>query len=550
MRRAPIITIVAGLGLALTPVPAAAAPVGSPVVFRPQRGTTLHVDGRGSFHGTIEIRREGRGLTIVNELDLDDYVAGVREVPGMWPIEALKAQAVAARTYVLWEKERGHWQQFGFDVCGTTACQVYQGAEAERGERGRRWRQAVDTTADEVLLHDGQPALARYHASSGGRTLANEVVYPSSGARPYLRAVDDPADTASPLHRWDVAFTREELELVLRHGIGLAGTLSEVIADEDARKVTVRTLGGSIEMSSVRLRRVVSDKAPVLFPRKFPGLRGDGERMPFTLPSSRFIIEKTADGFVVHGRGYGHGVGMSQWGAKGRADRGDGYADILNAYYSGLDPQRWPGPRTIRVAVVRGTSAVRVSGDGAFGVFAGGDTLAASTLGGWSVAASGERSLGLTPPQGFDLPLVLSDLRAPDELLVDPPEQGTSLDADFVVPKPAEVTGILTRAGEEVARARVVVEAGERRLSLPLDPERLGGRDTYRLELTAFDGADRVAKASSVVLHKPRSNMPLWAGAFAALALGLSLVYRSSRRRRGQSSTMPVRGQASASPHG
>lgn len=550
MRRAAITSIVVAIGLALTPAPASAAPVGSPVVFRPQPGTTLTIEGRGSFHGTVEIRREGGGLSIVNELDLDDYVAGVREVPGMWPMEALKAQAVAARTYALWEKERGHWQRFGFDVCATTACQVYQGAEAEKGERGRRWREAVNATAGEVLLHDGQPALARYHSSSGGRTLGNEVVYPTSGPRPYLRGVDDPADEVSPLHRWDVAFTREELELILRHGIGLAGTLSEVMADEGARKITVRTLGGELEMSSVRFRRVVSAKAPVLFPGRFPGPRADGMRMPFTLPSSRFAIEKTDEGFVAHGRGYGHGVGMSQWGAKGRADEGDGYDEILGAYYTGLRPQSWPGGRTIRVAVVRGTSTVRVSGDGAFGVFTGGDALAPSTFGGWSVAATGDRSLSVSAPEGFELPLVLTGMRAPDELLVDPPEQGGSLDVDFVVPKAAEVVGVLTRKGEEVTRSRVVVEAGERQLSLALDPGKLGGRDTYRLELEAFDGTERVRKARAVVLTKPGTDLRLWAGAFAALALAAFALYRRRRSRTGQSSRIPLRGQRSPSPHG
>src|SRR5919108_4530110 len=171
MRRALAIVLVA---LSLGPVGNNRAeaqlggPIGSPVVFRPKPGTTLAVEGRGPFHGVIEVRREGSGVTIVNELDLDSYVAGVREVPGMWPIESLKAQAVAARTYAMWEKQRGYWLRYGFDVCGTTSCQVYQGAAAEEGERGRRWVSAVRATKTHVLLHEGSPILARYHSSSGG----------------------------------------------------------------------------------------------------------------------------------------------------------------------------------------------------------------------------------------------------------------------------------------------------------------------------------------------------------------------------------------------
>lgn len=549
MRRAAIISLLVAIGLALAPTGAGAAPVGGPVVFRPAPGTTLHVDGRGSFHGAVEIRREGRGLQIINEVDLDDYVAGVREVPGEWPMEALKAQAVAARTYVLWEKERGYWQRFGFDVCATTDCQVYQGRDAELGERGRRWREAVDATSREVLLYDGQPALARYHASSGGRTLANETVYPSSGPRPYLRSIDDPPDEVAPLHRWRQSFTRDELELILRNAIGLGGTLDQVVADERAREVTIRTLGGSLDVSSVRFRREVSDMAPKLFPRKFPGTRADGKPMPFTLPSSRFTVERTPDGFVVSGRGYGHGVGMSQWGAMGRAERGDPYREILGAYYSGLEPQRWPGGRNIRVAVGRAASSVRVSGDGPFSVSTGAETLAASTLGGWSIVPTQDRSLDVTPPEGFGLPLVLTGVRAPSEQVVDPPERGATLDVDFVVPKPAEVTGVLSREGGEVARGRVVVEAGEQRLVLPLEAERLPSRDSYRLELVAFDGTDRVEAERTVVLVRPRSRLLLWSAALAGAALALFLLYRLARRPR-QSSTTPSRGQTSPSLHG
>ncbi|MGH7857073.1 MAG: SpoIID/LytB domain-containing protein, partial [Candidatus Binatia bacterium] len=387
------------------------------------------------------------------------------------------------------------------------------------------------------------------HASSGGRTLANETVYPSSGPRPYLRSIDDPPDDVAPLHRWRQSFTREELELILRNAIGLAGTLDRVVADEQARKVTISTLGGELEISSVRFRSQVSDMAPKLFPRKFPGTRADGKPMPFTLPSSRFTVERTSEGFVVNGRGYGHGVGMSQWGAMGRAERGDSYPEILGTYYSGLEPQPWEGGRNIRVAVVRGASDVRVSGDGPFSVSAGSQTLAASTLGGWSVVSAGDRSLDVAPPEGFGLPLVLTGVRAPDELVVDPPERGATLDVDFVVPKPAEVTGVLSLEGREVARGRVVAEAGERRLVLPLDAGRLPSRGSYELELAAFDGTDRVGAQRTVVLVRPRSRLLLWSAALAGAALALFLLYRLTRRPR-QSSTMPSSGQTSPSLQG
>lgn len=506
-------------------------PIGTPVVFRPKPGTTLQIDGRGPFHGVIEIRREGSGVTIVNELDLDSYVEGVREVPGMWPMEALKAQAVAARTYALWEIGRGYWKRFGFDVCGTVSCQVYQGAAAGLGERGRRWTAAVRATAGEVLLHDGAPALTRYHSSSGGRTLSNEVVYPSSGPRPYLRGVPDPFDEVSPLYRWEVSFSRDALQRILRDAIGLNGTLSEIHADERARKLVVRTLGGSLEMSTVRFRRVVSEYAPRVFPQTYPGRRADGKPMPATIPSSRFVVRKTDGGFLIQGKGFGHGVGMSQWGAMGRASKGHRYDDILAAYYGGLRPTQRDATRIVRVAVVRGVTDVRIGADGPFSVSSGGQSLAASTLGGWTVTASGDRSLQLTPPQGHALPLVLTGVQAPDELFVDPPDSGDALHVDFVVPKPVQVIGQLVREGEEVAESRVVVEAGERRISIALPHDELPERATYTLKMRAFDGTTNVDHAVEVVLVRPSSNVALRVWTVLGLVAAVLVLWLARRRR-------------------
>ena len=252
-------------------------------------------------------------------------------------MEALKAQAVAARTYALWEIHKGYWKRFGFDVCATVSCQVYQGATAEQGERGKRWVAAVKATAGEVLYESpGKPALTRYHSTSGGSTLANEAVYPSDGARPYLKAIDDPFDDVSPLHTWKQSFKREHLQAILRRAVQLNGTITDVIVDQTKREMTIKTEGGELDMTTVRFRREISETAPRVYPDVYPGTRSDGEPMPFTMPSSRFKVEKTADGFVFHGRGYGHGVGMSQYGAMGRAKAGHTYDDILAAYYGGL----------------------------------------------------------------------------------------------------------------------------------------------------------------------------------------------------------------------
>ncbi len=534
MRRlGPLIALLALLSVT-HPAAAQTGSYGAPVRFAPKPGTTLTLEGRGPFRGTIEVRREGGALTVVNELDLDHYVMGVREVPGSWPMEALKAQAVAARTYALWEIGKGYWKRFGFDVCATVSCQVYQGATAELGERGRRWSAAVNATKAQVLLDaDGKPALTRYHSSDGGRTLDNAVVYPSDGARPYLRAVDDPFDKVSPLYRWDVSFKRADLQEILHDGIELAGELTNVTADEASREVTITTKGGELKMTTVRFRREISDQAPKSFPLLYPAARSDGEPMPFTLASSRFTIEKTADGFIVHGRGYGHGVGMSQWGAMGRAKEGHTYDQILAAYYGGLRPQAWTGQRVVRVAIVRGVGSALVSGNGAFGVATNGQSLAAATLGGWATATSGVRSVSVSPPPGFDLPLALTGVEAPHELVVDPPMSGDTLDVSFVVPKPAQVSCVLEIDGREVAHAKAVVEAGERKLSIELDPDDLPGRASSVVKLQAYDGTETIDSSVNVVLIKPGTSLlvkALWVFGFVLLAAVL-LRIRAVRRR-------------------
>jgi hypothetical protein len=274
--------------------------------------------------------------------------------------------------------------------------------------------------------------------------------------------------------------------------------------------------------------------------------------MPFTLPSSRFWVERTAAGFVFHGRGYGHGVGLSQYGAKGLADEGKGYKEILATYYEGLRPTRWHGAGSIRVGVASGLDGATITADGTFGVYAGPDALAASTVGAWSVSPLGVYSLALTPPTGYSLPLVLSGVRAPREVFVDPPKQGGRIDVGFVLPKPAVVTASLRRNGRTVAHGRTVAEAGEGTVTLTVDPTALPRRATYRLEVSAFDGSANDVKTADVVLVRPRrSVLPVVAAAGAAAVLVVVVLRRRrTRRAAAQSFAIPERGQLSPGRQG
>jgi peptidoglycan hydrolase-like amidase len=197
----------------------------------------------------VELIHTRAGLVLVNDVSMLTYVEGIAEVPVSWPIEALKAQAVAARTYAWRAIEVGTYTHY--DICATVACQVFHGRDVVEAPNGDRWVAAVAETEGEVLLHDDAPILARYFSTSGGETRNNEDVYPSDGPYPYLVAVDDPEDEVSPLHRWRVRFTREEMDEILSRGAELSAVSPlgsiEVIPAGDGHPVEIMDLTFAIQ---------------------------------------------------------------------------------------------------------------------------------------------------------------------------------------------------------------------------------------------------------------------------------------------------------------
>ena len=158
-------------------------------------GETVRLSGSGTYRGALEFRSGAFGLSTINVVGLDDYVRGVvsRESPASWPLEALKAQAVAARTYAITTSKGGD----GFDQYADTRSQVYGGVGAETPSTD----QAVTDTAGQVVTYNGAPVVTYFFSTSGGRTEDVENVF-GGEAEPWLRSVDDPYDNASPRHRW------------------------------------------------------------------------------------------------------------------------------------------------------------------------------------------------------------------------------------------------------------------------------------------------------------------------------------------------------------
>lgn len=254
--------------------------------------------------------REGR-LVLVNQVVLEEYLYGVlaKEVPASWPDAALQAQAVAARTYALYNMLKRSPELF--DVFSTTASQVYGGRDSENSAA----RQAVDATRGLVLSYDKKLALALYHANSGGITEAPEDVWGWPAA--YLPAKTDEFSRTMKSSQWDYTLTTEVLnEHLQKAGFPLPAIETITPAQRDR---------------SGRITRLVlqaGKQAVSLAGNSFRLLAGPGR-----IKSANFSIERNKQSFIFKGSGYGHGAGMSQWGACSMARQGYRAEQILQWYY-------------------------------------------------------------------------------------------------------------------------------------------------------------------------------------------------------------------------
>jgi stage II sporulation protein D len=214
-------------------------------------GGSIVVSGIGRYRGDLEVRPSlFGGMNVINAVPLESYVKGVvpNESPSSWPIEALKAQAVAARSYALATGGTG----LGFDQFADTRSQVYRGLASEKPTSNR----AVDATKGEIVTYGGKVAVTYFFSTSGGRTENVELAM-GGAARPWLKSVDDPYDDASPYHRWGpyrvtrATFQRRLGSLVpgtfrgirvLQRGRSPRIVLAEIIGSRGTRRVNGRTL--------------------------------------------------------------------------------------------------------------------------------------------------------------------------------------------------------------------------------------------------------------------------------------------------------------------
>ena len=318
-----------------------------------------NVPYRGGFGAK---RINTNDITLINYLYMDEYLYGVvpREMDKNWPIEALKAQAIVARNFATANMSK--FSHYGFNLDPTTNSQVYGGYKWE----GPLSNQAVDETSGLTLKHESLIVNAFYHSNSGGYTENSENVF--SSPLPYIKGVYDPFSLGAPNDSWALEYSKSFIENRLKELGYNIGSLKNFYVSEytDQNRVykaiflgtndhvilskqDIRKAFGYNEVKST-LITVVPDNAMTItdgtgFFEKSPStlsvLSGDGSttslsgEVVVSNGDQTYKMPSTPTSYVINGKGWGHGLGMSQWGAKNMAEQGFVYEDILTFYYSG-----------------------------------------------------------------------------------------------------------------------------------------------------------------------------------------------------------------------
>lgn len=280
----------------------------------------LKINGKG-YRGVIELHPVDKGILAVNELQLEEYLVGLIncEISSLWPIEAVKAQAVIARSYAIYQKDSRKGALYHLE--SSVMDQVYNGADIEDSRAAR----AVKETAGEVLVHSGGVIQSFYHANCGGHTEASVNVWGAD--LPYLQGVDCKYCLNTPPSRWELTLSLKKIEALLKGAGHQVVHLQEIRAGRLNRSGRLQTLTlltnrGESVLSAVSFRKALGYGA---------------------LKSTNFTMRHKGDEITFSGAGNGHGVGLCQWGSKQRAADGFSYREILNYYYPGVSLERLKG---------------------------------------------------------------------------------------------------------------------------------------------------------------------------------------------------------------
>lgn len=283
-------------------------------------GEYVRVNGR-RYRGTVLIRNSGRNsLTVINELGIDEYLFGIlpKEVSPDWPMEALKAQAVVSRSFAL--KNLGRHVSEGFNLCSRVHCQVYGGMEGEHA----RTNEAVEDTYNEVVLYKEDLANTLFFSNCGGKTEYPGNAWESSANPPYLKPVRCKYCKSYRHHSWEQSVAPERI----------ADALKKFGIRESVRSIAIAAKGSSGRAASLKIRSASGSAT----------IRASQFRMslgPDVIRSTLITRIRKSNGlFYFYGRGWGHGVGLCQEGARGMAERKKSYRKIVQFYYPGTSIEK------------------------------------------------------------------------------------------------------------------------------------------------------------------------------------------------------------------
>lgn len=291
--------------------------LGEKVWIVPQKDFFCIANGR-RYRGKMLIFQKSGDLQIINELSLEDYLYGVIkwEINPNWPFASVAAQAIVARTYAF--RKISDSSNKDYHLTNTVKDQMYGGVESEEPLA----RIAVDLTKGEILTFQGEPIQAYYHACSGGYTASSFDVWGKD--IPYLQAIPDKFCKESPYYHWIFKIKSQELKNILERKGLILGEINQIkIVDWDkggrVGDLSISSSKGKIYLMGVEFRSLIG---------------------PNNLKSTLFKVEKEGNYFIFTGRGWGHGVGMCQWGAKAMAEEGYDVSEILKFYYPGTEIEK------------------------------------------------------------------------------------------------------------------------------------------------------------------------------------------------------------------
>ena len=297
--------------------------------------------GRACYPGSIMFRNTNGKLDAINSVDVEDYLRGVipYEIGKLDSsrIEALKAQAVAARTYAY--KHFNSRESVGFDVYADTKDQVYKGLESATPLTDA----AVKATAGVVMTYGGEFIIAYYHSTCGGVT--ETLATWNRADLPYLKSVPDRRPNGKPwcdessYIKWERRFADKEIAKLFKANANEAKAVFGSANGKDFKKVKSIKIKDKLKSSRIMTLRVETDKGyfDVLTDRT----RWLFKKAGTILPSSFFTVKKEGKEWVVTGTGFGHGVGMCQMGVRARAQAGQSYQEILSHYYQGITLEKF-----------------------------------------------------------------------------------------------------------------------------------------------------------------------------------------------------------------